>query len=108
MRTNRYSVRLLSTAEQDLQDLLSFIAADNVPAALAQADRIEKKLNALRTYPPVGKIPNDEKLARLDYRVVVVDNYLIFYKISGKTVRVYRIMHGARDVPGLLMDLGKH
>jgi plasmid stabilization system protein ParE len=56
----------------------------------------------------VGKIPNDEKLARLDYRVVVTDNYLIFYKISGKTVRVYRIMHGARDVPELLMDLGKH
>ncbi len=47
---------------------------------------------------------NDEKLARLDYRVVVVDNYLIFYKISGKTVHIYRIVHGARDVPGLLSD----
>ena len=106
MRTNRYSVRLLSTAEQDLQDLLSFIAAENVPAALAQADRIEKKFNALSTYPGVGKIPNDEKLARLDYRVVVVDNDLIFYKISGKTALIYRIVHGARDIPGLLSDLG--
>jgi len=106
VRTNRDSVRLLSTAEQDLQDLLSFIAADNVPAALAQVDRIEKKLNALSTYPPVGKIPNDEKLARLDYRVVVVDNYLIFYKISGKPVLIYRIVHGARDIAGLLSDLG--
>jgi len=45
-------------------------------------------------------------LARLDYRVVVVDNYLIFYKISGKTVLVYRIIHGAQDIPGLLTDLG--
>ena len=106
MRTNRYLVRLLSTAEQDLQDLLSFIAADNVHAALAQADRIEKKLSALSTYPCVGKIPNDEKLARLDYRIVVVDNCLIFYKISGKTGLIYRIVHGARDIPGLLTDLG--
>jgi len=103
---NKYSVRLLSTAEQDLQNLLFFIAADNVPAALAQGDRIEKKLSALSTYPRLGKVPNDVHLARLDYRVVVVDNYLIFYKISGKTVLVYRIIHGSRDIPGLLTDLG--
>ena len=106
MGTNKYSVILLSTAEQDLKDLLFFIAADNVAAALAQGDRIEKKLRALSTYPRLGKVPNDEKLARLDYRVVVVDNYLIFYKISRKTVLIYRIVHGARDVPGLLSDLG--
>ena len=108
MSTNKYSVRLLSTAEQDVQDLLSFIAADNVPAALAQADRIEKKLVALSTYPRLGKIPNDEKLAKLAYRVVVVDNYLIFYKISRRTVLVYRIIHGAREVPGLLTDIGQY
>jgi toxin ParE1/3/4 len=106
--TNRYSVRLLSTAEQDLKDLLFFIAADNMSAALAQGDRIEKKIGALSTYPHLGKIPNDEKLARLDYRVVVVDNYLIFYKISGKTILIYRIVHGARDVPGLLTDIGQN
>ena len=107
MSTSRYSVKLLSTAEQDLQDLLSFIAADKVAAALAQGDQIEKKLSDLSTYPRLRKVPNDEKLARLDYRVVVVDNYLIFYKISGRIIRVYRIIHGARDVPGLLMDLGQ-
>jgi len=77
-------------------------------AALAQGDRIEKKLSALNTYPQLGKIPNDEKLASLGYRVVVVDNYLIFYKISGKTVLIYRIVHGARDVPGLLKDIGQN
>jgi plasmid stabilization system protein ParE len=106
--TNKFPVRLLSTAEQDLKDLLVFIAADNVSAAVAQGDRIEKKLGVLSTYPHLGTIPNDEKLTRLDYRVVVVDNYLIFYKILGKTVLVYRIGHGARDVPGLLTDIGQN
>lgn len=73
-------------------------------AALAQGDRIEKKLGALSTYPHLGKIPNDEKLARLDSRVVAVDNELILYKTSAKTVLIYRIVHGAREVPGLLSD----
>jgi len=106
VRTNKYPERLLSTTEQDLQDLLSFIVADNVPAALAQADRIEKKRNALSTYPGLGEIPNDQKLVRLDCRIVVVDNYLIFYKISGETILMYRMIHGARDISRLLTDLG--
>ena len=104
MRTNKYSVRLLSTAEQDFEELLACIAADNVTAALALADRIEKKLCQLSSHPYLGKIPNDESLVKLEYRVIVVDNYLIFYKVSGKTVMVYRIIHGARDVPALFTD----
>jgi len=106
--TYKYPVRLLSTAEQDLQSLLSYVAADNVTAALSLTDRIERKLTALGTHPRLGRIPNDEQLAKLDYRFVVVDNYLIFYKILVKSVLVYRIIHGARDVPVLLMDLGQN
>ena len=34
--------------------------------------------------------------------MLVVENYLIFYKVRGRTVFVYRIVHGARDVPSLL------
>ena len=105
MASNKYSVRLLSIAEQDLQDLVSYMAAENVTAALTLAGRIEKDLLALSSHPYLGKMPNDEKVARLGYRVLVVENYLIFYKVKGKTVLVHRIVHGARDVPRLLEDM---
>ncbi len=105
MSSSRYSVRLLSIAEQDLQELVSYIAAENVTAALALADRIEKNLLALSSHPFLGRIPNDEKLARLGYRMLVVENFLVFYKVKGKTVLVYRVIHGARDIPSLLENL---
>ncbi len=105
MSSSRYSVRLLSIAEQDLQELVSYVAAENVTAAMSLADRIEKALNSLRSHPQLGKIPNDEKLAGLRYRVLVVENYLMFYKIQGRTVLVYRILHGARDIPSLLKEI---
>jgi plasmid stabilization system protein ParE len=103
--TNRYAVRLLSVAEQDLQDLAAFIAADNLPAAIALADRIENDLQRLARYPYLGKVPNDERLAALGYRVLVIENYLVFYKVKGRTVLVYRILHGMRDLPSLLEDV---
>lgn len=38
----------------------------------------------------------------MGYRVPVVENHLIFYKVTGKTVLVQRIHDGARDFPSLL------
>ena len=105
MPSNKYSVRLLSIAEHDLQDLVSYMAAENVTAALTLAGRIEKDLLARSSHPYLGKMLNDEKLARLGYRVLVVENCLIFYKVKGKPVLVHRIVHGARDVPRLLEDV---
>ena len=105
MGLSKYSIRLLSLAEKDLEELLTYVAAENVTAALTHADRIEKELLTLGAHPWLGKIPNDESLATMGYRVLVVENYLIFYKVKGKTVWVYRIIHGARDLPSLLKDL---
>lgn len=102
MRAGRFTVRLLSIAEQDLQDIVAFVAADNVPAAVALADKIEGDLQRLARLPFLGRVPNDERLAAMAYRVLVVENYLIFYKITGKTVLVHRILHGARDLQTLL------
>lgn len=98
------SVRLLSIAEQDPQELLLYVAAENSTAALALADKIEAELAKLASYPYLGKIPQDVHLAQLEYRVLVVGDYLLFYKIKGRTILVHRILHGARDVPSLLED----
>jgi plasmid stabilization system protein ParE len=98
----RYAVRLLSLAERDLADIALFVAADNPTAADALVNRIERDLARLTRHPYLGKFPHDERLAALGYRVLVIDNYLVFYKVRGKTVLVHCILHGARDLPSLL------
>lgn len=104
MRSNNYTVRLLSVAEQDLQQLLSYLAAENPGAAATTLDRIESRLQALQHHPLLGRTPNDPTVAGLGYRVLVIDNYLAFYKVKGKTVLIHRVLHGARDFVRLLMD----
>ena len=102
MRGPRYTVRLLTVAEDDLNDIVSYIAADRPKAAESLARRIEKNLRLLSINPHLGRVPNDPRLFDLGYRYLVVGNYLIFYACEGRTIYVHRIMHAARDYLGLL------
>ena len=104
MPSSKYTVRLLSIAEQDLADLVSYLAAENSRAASEVLDHIEARLEALRSHPFVGRVPHNAKLTALGYRVLVIDNYLVFYKVKGNAVLVHRILHGARDLLRVLSE----
>jgi toxin ParE1/3/4 len=102
--SSKYTVRLLSIAEQDLVDLVSYLAAENSRAAAEALDHIEARLEALQSHPFVGRVPHNPKLTALGYQVLVIDNYLVFYKVKGKAVLVHRILHGARDLLRVLSE----
>lgn len=102
MSPRKLAVRLLSIAEDDLAEIITFIAEDSVSAAEKLAVRIEKQLTLLEEHPQLGRLPAEEELARMGYRYIVVDNYLIFYTLTAETVLIHRIIHGARDYLGLL------
>ena len=104
MPSSKYTVRLLSIAEQDLTDLVSYLAAENAEAAADVFDRIEARLKALQFHPFVGRVPHNAKLTALGYRVLVIDNYLVFYKVKGNAILVHRILHGARDLLRVLSE----
>jgi len=102
--SSKHTVRLLSIAEQDLVDIVSYLAAENSRAAAEVLDHIEARLAALQSHPFVGRVPHNPKLTALGYRVLVIDNYLIFYKVKGNAILVHRILHGARDLLRLLSE----
>ena len=104
MPSSKYIIRLLSIAEQDLEDLLSYVAAENARAATESLDQIEARLVALQLRPFTGRVPQSSKLTALGYRVLVIDNYLVFYKVKSNVVLVYCILHGARDILHLLSE----
>jgi toxin ParE1/3/4 len=87
----------LQAAEDDLSEIINYIAADRPSAADALATKIERDLNLLSKNPQLGRIPNEEELMRLGYRYLVVQNYLIFYTMEDQIIYVHRILHGARD-----------
>ena len=97
-----YGVRLSRLAEEDLAEIVSYVAADRPSAAEEVAHRIEKTLQLLSKNPRLGGVPTEEQLVRLGYRYLVIENYLVFYTIEGTIIYVHRIIHGARDYTSFL------
>ena len=102
MPASKCNLRLLSVAEEDLSEIINFIAADNLSAAVALANKIENDLMLLSENPFMGRVPRDEEIKNLGYRYLVVQNYIIFYTVEDNTIFVHRILHQARDYKTLL------
>lgn len=96
-----YDVRFLKDALEDLEEIILYIAQDSKSAALKMHDLIIEKANDLSTFPKRGRLVPDKKIADMGFRMIVVERYLIFYKISHNTVYIHRVLHGSRNYPTL-------
>jgi toxin ParE1/3/4 len=88
-------------AEEDLIELWCRIARDNLQQADRYLDTIETKLQLLATAPRIGRIWDETQPA---IRVLPFDNYMLFYRDSGRGIELIRVIHGARDVASLFDD----
>lgn len=101
MSSVQYEIRLLRLAEEDLTEIISYVAADRSSVAEKLLGRFNIKITSLATSPRIGHLPNETSLRQLGYRYLILDNYLIFYVIDEHTIYVHRIIHGARDYKNL-------
>lgn len=101
MSNTQYEIHLLRLAEEDLTEIISYVAADRPNMAERLLGRFNVKLTVLATSPHVGHLPHEVSLKQLGYRYLVLDNYLVFYIIDEHTIYIHRIVHGARDYKNL-------
>ena len=98
-------VIFLQAALDDLEQIVAYIAQDNVNAALRLHDRIVETANKLSDFPMIGRLVPDEKIGKHGFRMIGHGNYIMFYKVydNDNKVVVLRVLHGARDYPSLLI-----
>ena len=98
----KHKIKYLPIAQQDLIDIFDYIKEDNPSAVKNFIDKIDKSILKLETFPQLGVVPQDDRLELLGYRMLVIDNYLIFYVIKENIVEIRRIIHGSRKYSFLL------
>lgn len=104
-----FGLRILPAADGDVDAAASFIAQDNLEAALRFYDAVETTFTQLRHHPNRGPVyPTDHPRLVGIRRCVVADfpNYLVFYRIDAEMVEIIRVLRGARDIPLILSDHG--
>jgi toxin ParE1/3/4 len=74
------------------------------PTALRVVARIGEAILGLEQLPLRNALVHDERLANQGMRMLIVDNYIIFYVVSeqDKIVIVVRILYGKREWTNLL------
>ena len=99
---NKYTLRYLPVAVDDLISIFDWIADDSPSNAAAFFDKLDQRIGNLETHPLLGRIPRDDKLQSSGYRVLVIESYLVFYIVRGKTVEIHRVVHGSRNLDDIL------
>jgi len=101
-----YHIDITEPAENDLHDAVKYITEQllNPSAAERLIDDTEHAVNSLSNMPDRHALVKDEVLARLGFRFIPVNNYLVFYIIREeiKTVVIQRFLYGRRDWVNIL------
>ncbi len=97
-----YEVRIYPAAKQDLLDIIDYLNTLSPDAALRYYDLLTGQIASLAQLPERCPRPKDLALAAKGYRVLIVENYLVFYVVSGRTVQIRRILYGRREYRALL------
>ena len=97
----KYSVFISEPAEFDLQSILLYIAKQLLSpnSAISTIESIEKAFDSLILTPRLCPVVNDERLAALGYRKLIIKNYIAFFTIdeSERVVNIERVLYARRD-----------
>ncbi|MDM7922448.1 MAG: type II toxin-antitoxin system RelE/ParE family toxin [Pyrinomonadaceae bacterium] len=86
---------LSKEARRDIDEILVFIAADNIDAAVQFNDSLEEFLEMLGDNPLTGRARDD---VQEGLRYFPFGSYLVFYRVWAGKVTVVRVLHSAREV----------
>lgn len=96
--SDKYTLKYLPIAQDDLVDIFDWIAKDNPGRALSFVDKLDKRIGILERQPLLGREPRHQKLREYGYRVLIIESYLVFYIVRGTVIEIHRVMHGSRSL----------
>lgn len=106
--SNEYTLEFLPAALNDMTEIVSsFIMLDSKQGAIRIKEKMNTAAEQIFHFPYSGVTVPDHKLAKLGFRMIVVEKYLMFYKVfeDEKKILFYRVLHGKRNYPTLMHKL---
>ena len=100
----KHDVVWSNIAENDLKNIVEYIADDSPPKALKIFNSIKQKAASLYTFPERGRIVQELRdQGILQYRELVISPWRILYRISEKSVLVLSVLDSRRNIEDILL-----
>ena len=99
-----YTLKLSGPFKNDLKSSVNYIknTLQNPVAADNLKEAVKKAYKKIKENPYFYAVVPNEYLASLGYRLKIVNNYVIFYYVIGKTINIARFLYGRRDWANIL------
>lgn len=94
--TKKYKVTITDLAQDDLEHIFYYIAAESLNNASRFILALEKKVYSLETYPERHALIHENEFFGTNYRHLIHKKYRIIYRVTEKAVFILRILHGAK------------
>ncbi len=93
-------------AQNDLLEIKEYISEEleNAKAATRIVSKITKSIRMLREHAFIGTPLSSVTDVDSNYRYLISDNYMVFYRVMGKDVYIDRVLYARRDYLRILMD----
>jgi toxin ParE1/3/4 len=91
----KHRIEYLPVAVRDLQSIFDYISGDlsSPQAALLLLDTIDEKVQRLSEFPYSCECARDATLKKKGYRLLVIQNYIVFYVVLKDIVEIRRILY---------------
>ena len=103
----KYNVELLPAAYADLNEIFDYIISDSRQAADDMLDNIMNSLRQLEDFPLSGVPLTERSMQKFNFKMIIINPYIAFYRFIDGKVLIYRILHCARNYPHLLKEFMK-
>ena len=99
-----YKISFSPEAVDDLKEIKQYIKDElcNEQAAKNTVAKILKKIKLLSDFPESGSSLSAIIGFDTNYRYLVCDNYIAFYRIDNKNVLIVRVLYGRRNYMQIL------
>lgn len=100
----KYNIEYSKESKQDLIGIKQYIKYNLQEPETAQKliSNIRKEINNLKNNPEIHAVIDDDILKKLEIRKLIVDNYIVFYRILANNIQIVRVMYGRRNWINLL------
>lgn len=101
-----YQIQRTEKADEQIRDIILYRAElkGDIKAGLELLDQMESEIMSLGDFPEMGPKPRYSALRKRGFRVLIIDRYLVFYKVdhSKQLVIVHAVVDGRREYLNLI------
>ena len=100
----KYNIEYSKESKEDLIGIKQYIKYNLQEPEIANKliSKIRKSIKMLNDNPEIYTIIDDDVIRKLEIRKLIVDNYIVFYRIKNDSIEIVRIMYGRRNWISLL------